>query len=381
MRRGDDAPGRGDDERPLAILHVDPERGMSGGEAQVLGLVRHLAAAGDRQAVAADPRGGLATAAAALGVAVLPLRIRNHLDVIAGRRLAGLLASGGYDIVHFHTARAHAMSAFVGRSRARKIVTRRMDYRLRGGSYARWLYNRGTDAVVAISEGVRAALVASGVRADRIAVVPSGVDVGRFAAAAGRRAAERARLGLGADDFVVAIVGALEQRKGHATLLDALALVHEPPVRLLCAGSGSLAAALARRADALGLGDRARFLGHVDDVPGLLAAVDAVAMPSRHEGLGVAALEAMAAGRPLVVSRVGGLPEVVGADAGVIVDADDPVALAAALTRLAREPATARALGEAGRARVAERFTLDAMARGTRAVYRQVLAGVTRAAS
>jgi glycosyltransferase involved in cell wall biosynthesis len=378
MPHADDAPVGRSDDGALVILHVDSERGMSGGEVQVLGLVRHLAAAGDRQAVAADPRGGLARAAAALGVAVLPLRIRNHLDVVAGRRLAGLLASGGYDIVHFHTARAHAMSAFIGRSPARRIVTRRMDYRLRGGSYARWLYNRGTDAVVAISEGVRSALVASGVRADRIVVVPSGVDVTRFAAGAARRVAERARLGIGPGEFVVAIVGALEERKGHVTLLEALALVREPPVRLLCAGSGSLAAALAARADALGIAERVRFLGHVDDVPGLLAAVDAVAMPSRHEGLGVAALEAMAAARPLVATRVGGLPEVVGADAGLLVDADDPVALAAALTRLAREPATARAFGEAGRARVAERFTLDAMARGTRAVYRRVLAADAR---
>jgi glycosyltransferase involved in cell wall biosynthesis len=156
--------------------------------------------------------------------------------------------------------------------------------------------------------------------------------------------------------------------------------VREPPVRLLCAGTGSLAASLAARADALGLTPRVRFLGHVDDVPALLAAVDAVAMPSRYEGLGVAALEAMAAGRALVASRVGGLVEAVG-DAGLLVDPDDPRALAAAITRLAREPATVRALGDAGRRRVAARFTLDAMAQGTRAVYRRVLAGDRRAAS
>jgi glycosyltransferase involved in cell wall biosynthesis len=361
-----------DDDVPLGILHVDPELGMGGGEAQVLGLVRHLAAAGDRQAVAADSGGALATAAAALGVAVVPLRIRNHADVLAGRRLARLLASGRYDIVHFHTARAHAMSAFLGRSTARRVVTRRMDYPLRGGRYARWLYNRRADAVVAISEGVRTALLASGVRPERITVVPSGVDVEVFTAAADRRERERARLGLRAGEFVVAIVGALEDRKGHATLLEAVALVREPEVRLFCAGTGSLTEALAAQRDALGLGERVRFLGHVEDVPGLLAAVDAVAMPSRHEGLGVAALEAMAAGRPLIASRAGGLPEVVGDEGGLLVEPGDVAGLAAAIARLARDPETARALGAAGRARAASRFTLAAMARGTRAVYRRL---------
>lgn len=366
-------------EAPLAVLHVDPERGMAGGEAQVLGLVRYLAAAGDRQAVAADPRGALADAVAALGVPVVPLRIRNHFDLIAGRRLARLLVSGGYDIVHFHTARAHAMSAFLGRTRARRVVTRRMDYPLRGGRYVRWLYNQGVDAVVAISEGVRTALLASGVRPERVVVVPSGVDIERFTAAAGVRDEMRARLGLRPDEFAVAIVAALEERKGHATLLEALARVPDS-VRLFCAGSGALADALAARRDALGLGERVRFLGHVRDVPALLAAVDAVAMPSRHEGLGVAALEAMAAGRPVVATRVGGLPEVVGDEAGLLVAVDDVAALAAAITRLARDPAAARALGEAGRARVASRFTLAAMARGTRDLYRRLAAAPAGAA-
>src|SRR5439155_14840766 len=112
-----------------------------------------------------------------------------------------------------------------------------------------------------------------GVRADRIAVVPSGVDIARFAHAAARRAGERAQLGIGPGEFVVAIVGALEERKGHATLLQALALVREPPVRLLCAGTGSLAAALAARADALGRGARVLLLGHVAYATALLASL------------------------------------------------------------------------------------------------------------
>ena len=101
--------------RPLTVLHVDPERGFGGGEHQVLGLVRHLAAVGERPLVAAHPGGALAAAAHALAIPVVPLRIHNHADLLAGRRLARLLAREGCDMVHFHTARAHAMAAFLGR--------------------------------------------------------------------------------------------------------------------------------------------------------------------------------------------------------------------------------------------------------------------------
>ncbi len=224
----------------LHILHVDPERGMGGGETQVLGLIRHLAAAGERQTVAADPAGALAAAAPALGVAVVPLRIRNHADVIAGRRLKGLLARERYDIVHFHTARAHAMSAFLGRPmRPRRIVTRRMDYPLRGGWYARWLYNRMVDAVVAISEGVRTVLLEAGVEPERIHVIPSGVDLARFESTAAGRAAARSKLGVDGRDFVVVMVASLEERKGHRVLLDAVATLTEIDLRVFCAGTGS----------------------------------------------------------------------------------------------------------------------------------------------
>ena len=189
---------------PLAILHVDPERGLAGGEQQVLGLLAHLQAAGHRQRLAAAPESPLAARAAAMGVAVAPIRIRNHVDVVAAHRLGALLAAEHYDIVHFHTARAHAMSAFLGARRVPRVVTRRMDYRLRGGWWTRRLYGRHVDAVIAISEGVRAALIASGVAPARITVVPSGVDVARFAPTADARSAARVRFGLADDAWVLA---------------------------------------------------------------------------------------------------------------------------------------------------------------------------------
>jgi glycosyltransferase involved in cell wall biosynthesis len=357
--------------RPLAILHVDPERGLGGGERQVLGLLAHLHTQGVPQTLAADPRGRLAPLAGELGITIAPLAIRNHLDLLAARRLTGLLARERYDILHFHTARAHAMAAFLGASPGvSRVVTRRMDYPLRGGWYTRRLYNHEVQAVVAISEGVRAVLIGSGVDSARIHVVPSGVEAERFTPQVGARAASRARYAVAADACLLVVVGALEARKGHDVLLAALATLANPRVQSLCAGEGTARGALEARRAALGLTGTVRFLGRVDDVPGLLAAADVAVMPSRQEGLGVAALEAMAAGLPVIASQVGGLPEAIQDGAtGLLVPPGDAAALAAAIARLAADPAYAHRLGAAGAVRVRTRFTMAAMADATLAVY------------
>jgi glycosyltransferase involved in cell wall biosynthesis len=352
----------------VRVLHVDPERGWGGGEVQVLGLIRELGRRGQGATLAADPSGHIGRAAAEAGVPVVPLRIANHLDVRAGLRLRRLVA--GHDVVHFHTARAHALAPWCPR-RPWRVVTRRMDYVPKGGPYARLLYNRAVDRVIAISDGVRAALLQAGVLADRIRVVPSGVDVDAFAGVApGTREATRTAWGIGPDATVVMVVGALERRKGHAVLLDAARRLRpaRTDVRLVFCGDGGERAAL--EASAADLAGSVIFAGFHRDVAACLAAADVVALPSLHEGLGVAALEAMAAGRPVVASRVGGLAEVVVAeDTGLLVPPNDAEALAAAIARLAADPALRARFGAAGHARVVARHTMARMAEGTLACY------------
>src|SRR5262249_27672130 len=156
----------------------------------------------------------------------------------AGLRLRGLVP--GHHVVHFHTARAHALAPFCHGLGARLVVTRRMDYLPRGGPYARWLYNRAVDVVIAISEGVRAALVRARVRDGQICVVPSGIDPATMQASPGAADAHRRAWGIAADDVLVLTLGALERRKGHAVLLTAarqLAADH-PRLRYVFCGSG-----------------------------------------------------------------------------------------------------------------------------------------------
>jgi len=352
----------------MRVLHVDPERAWGGGEVQVVGLVRELAVRGHDSTVAAHPGGPLARAAAAAGARVVPLGVANHFDVRAAlvlRRLAP-----GFDVVHFHTARAHALAPLSRGRGARLVVTRRMDYVPAGGPYVRFLYNRAVDAVIAISEGVRTALIRVGVRAERIRVVPSGIDARALAAPPAARAAVRREWGLGDDEVAVVALGALEVRKGHAVLLAAATGLASaaPRLRYVFCGEGRQAKALAGAAAALD--GVVEMVGFRRDVAACLAAADIVALPSLQEGLGVAALEAMAAGRPVVASRVGGLAEaVVHEETGLLVPPGDPTALAAALARLARDPDLRARLGAAGHARVLARYTATRMAEGTLACY------------
>lgn len=349
----------------MRVLHVDPERGWGGGEVQVLALLERQARAGLDVLLAADPAGRLAARAAARGIPTAALPVRNHLDVHAGRRLRRL--ARGADVVHFHTARAHALAPWLAGLGARRVVTRRMDYAPRGGWVVRLLYERAVDVVIAISEGVHRALVAAGIDPARIVVVPSGVDLDRVGAAATSRARERQGLGIADDETLVLGLGALERRKGFDVLVAAAARCGSP-LRLVLAGEGRERDALARQAKDAGV--RLALTGFRDDVAPLLAAADVVAVPSRAEGLGIAALEAMAARRAVVASRVGGLAEVVrDGETGVLVPPDDPGALAAALGRLARDPDERARLGTAAATRVRERFSLDAMAAGTLACY------------
>jgi glycosyltransferase involved in cell wall biosynthesis len=351
----------------VRILHVDPERGWGGGEVQVVALVQELGARGHASTVAAHPAGPLGPAAAAAGARVVPLPIANHLDVRAALALRRL--APGFDVVHFHTARAHALAPLSRGRGARLVVTRRMDYVPAGGPWARFLYNRAVDAVIAISEGVRAALLRAGVRAERIRVVPSGIDAHAFSAPPEARASVRREWGLGDDEVAVVVMGALEARKGHGVLLAAAAALAsaEPRLRYVFCGEGREAKALAAAA---GLGGAALMVGFRRDVAACLAAADIVALPSLQEGLGVAALEAMAAGRPVVASRVGGLGEaVVHEETGLLVAPGDPTVLAAALARLAGDPGLRARLGAGGRARVLAHYTAARMAEGTLACY------------
>jgi glycosyltransferase involved in cell wall biosynthesis len=228
------------------------------------------------------------------------------------------------------------------------------------------VYARAT-AIIAVSEVVAASVRTwYRVPSERVFVVPNGVDAARFAPDPAVRARERARFGYADTDRVLLVAGVLTRQKGVDFAIDALARLapRHPTARLLVAGDGPHHAALVRRVHAHGLDARVRFAGAVpaSAMPALYNTADVFLFPTvRVEAFGIVAAEAMAAGLPVVVSRVGAVPEVVAhGETGLLVPPGDPAALARAVGELLEDPGRAAALGARARTRAASDFALAA---------------------
>lgn len=361
-----DAPER------LRVLHVDSERSWRGGERQVLLLMERQRAAGDEPHLAAPGDSALAERARAEGAPVHAVPMRGTWDLAAAVRLARLHRVLRPHVVHWHAARAHALGAIAARFAPGpvRVLSRRVDFPVRGSLGSRLLYTDPADVILAISEGVRNALRGSGVPDRRIRVVPSGIDPRPFQGPYDRAALRRA---LGIPDGVVLVlqVAALAPHKSQTDLLKAAALLRDrvPFIRIWIAGEGLLRDTLEREHASLVLGDFVRFLGFRRDVADLLRAADIFCLSSYLEGMGTSILDAMAAGLPAVATRVGGIPEVVAeGETGLLVPPREPSALADALQTLAGDADRRAKMGERARTRVRE-FSADRTAERTRAIY------------
>jgi glycosyltransferase involved in cell wall biosynthesis len=234
---------------------------------------------------------------------------------------------------------------------------------------------RLTDAIAAVSEPLTDyAETELHVPRAKLRVIRNGIDVARYRAA--RTGSLRRALGLDDEALLVGIVARFDPVKDHETMLTAFREVSAavPSSHLVLIGDGELRAAIASRARELELDRRVHFLGTQRDIPAVLPELDVVALSSRAEGLPMALLEAMAAGRAVVATSVGAIPELLRDGAGVTAPPGDPAALAAALVGLLRDaPARARA-GEIARERVTTGYSLAVMANAYEAMYREVIA-------
>jgi len=240
---------------------------------------------------------------------------------------------------------------------------------------------RWADCILVNAEAIRESLLRQGYEGEKIVVITNGIALERFAA---RQPSEALRLTLGFPPAarLVAVYSRLNHMKGVRFFLDAALTLagRYPDVRFLVAGDGGIKRELEEHASRLGLGERIRFTGFRRDIADLLSETTISVLPSLSEGTSNTLLESMAAGIPVVATRVGGNPEVVeDGVSGLLVPPGDAPALAAATSRLLDDQGLAFRLGRAGRQRVAERYSMSGSILATERLY-QRLAAKARAA-
>ncbi len=300
-------------------------------------------------------------------------------------RLGQLLASRRYDVVHSHSPLLGAAARSLAMSRRLVMVHTEhnvwQSYRPLT-RFANTVTTGRNRLVFAVSEGVAGSMQSPRwvpwMRLPPFEVLYHGIDETEIQAHAGARSAARMQLGLAHETPLLVTVGNLSAKKDHRLLLTAFAEVghRRSDAILVIIGGGPLAEELRRYADELGLDDRVRFLGQRSDVPSLLPAFDVFVLSSRHEGLPLAMLEAMASGLPVVVTEVGGVPEVVSHDEnGLMVPPGDPIALAAAIESVLDDRSRSARLAAMGRVTASE-FSIRASVERTKAAYSGLLRGV-----
>ncbi len=385
---------------PVHILRVIARLNMGGPALHVAYLTAGLAERGYETTLVAGTlargEGSMAFVAEKLGVEVVTIdqlhrEISPLRDAVAVIRLARLMRSERPQILHTHTAKAGAIgrvASLLAREARPPIVLHTFHGHVLRGYFdpvrtglfralERWLAKHST-ALVAVSPQVRDDLVSLGVAPRKsFAVVRLGIPLEeRVATSEGARERTRALLGIAPERFVVGWIGRMTGVKRTDDVLAALARLRDQGIdACLCmVGDGPDRDQVERRAKALRIVRHCFFLGYQDDVGPFYAALDAFVLPSGNEGTPVSAIEALAAGRPVVASRVGGVPDVVrdGVD-GFLVEPGDVEALAAALARLAGDPELRAKMGAGARERVLARYAVARLVDDIDLLYRSLL--------
>jgi glycosyltransferase involved in cell wall biosynthesis len=280
-------------------------------------------------------------------------------------------------IVHTHGYRTDVVDRGVAAQLRIPTVTTVHGPSMNGGlkgAFYEWVQRtnyRRFEAVVAVSAALRATTLADGVASERLHLIPNAFGAMRASLA---RPEARRRLGIDTNATVIGWVGRLIPIKGADIFLEALQRLPSPRPTVVMIGHGAEAEALAQQAQQLGLQDVVRFYHDVTDADRLFSAFDAFVLSSRSEGTPLVLLEAMAARVPIIATSVGGVPEMTGSGEALLVPAEDPVALAHAITDVLQNPDTARQRTEQAAARLKTAFSFDEMLDRYEEVYRAIQA-------
>ena len=368
---------------PAKLMLLAIGLGVGGTESHILELASRIDRSRFDVTVCTLKSGGrVAEELHARGIRVLSLDGAGKLDARVMFRLFKLIRDERPDVIQAFLFWANLAARICGRLvRTFAIISSYHDEIVSEGWMIRLvdrLTLKWTHGILCCSEAVRRSVLSRiGGNGGQFTVIPFGVDVDRFGSPS---AATRQELGLQAEGPVIGTVCRLvEPKKGLSILLQAMfelkRRLGKPPCQLLIVGDGPAREALEVLRDRFGLSRWVVFAGTRRDIPRVLHALDAFVLPSLYEGFGIAILEAMAAGKAVVATKVGGIPEfVVPNETGLLVDPGNVVALAEAIASVLGDPERARQMGIRGRARVVTGFQMSTVVRQHEQAYEACLA-------
>ncbi len=360
------------------ILHTESSLGWGGQEHRSVAEAKIMRQRGHRLLVAADPRGELYARARGQGFTVFPLNFGGMKNLGAWRDLRRLLRQERVDILNTHSS----LDSWVGflawlslGKRPTLVRTRHLSTRVSPNWPTRRLY-LAPAAVITTSREIAELLHGDlGVPRERLHAIPTGVSLADFAPRPPDPGLA-ARLNLPPGAFVFGTVSVLRSWKGHLYLLEAFNHLAQEGLNavLVIVGEGPYRPVIEEKIHTLGLDDKVRLVGHQDAVPQWLALMDAFVLASyAHEGVPQALLQALAMGKPVAATAMGGIPEVIiPEETGLMAPPRDSQALARAMARLMGEPSLRAKLSRQG-PRVASRYSLEQMADALEALYARLM--------
>jgi len=365
-----------------------PKLGIGGAEIQVLEFIKHL----DRS------RFTISLLTLTAGLKEMESEASQYLEafeVVGFRRrrlpvsfvkMVAWLRRGRFDVLHCHLPLADLLGRPAGRLAGIPVIVTTEHGR---NTWKPWYYlvaermlNHITDLRICVSQDVlEIRRRREGTPPSKLVRIPNGVDAERFRRPGRDRAEVMKEQGWQPEDFLVVSVGRLEPEKNYPVLIQAVAglTARHPRVRCLLVGDGGLKGELTAMVKSLGLDGVVRLAGRRDDIPEILGAADVFVLASSKEGLPVSLLEAMAAGKAVVVTAVGGMPEVIRTgENGIVVPPGDSAALGAAMERLIEDSGARAKMGNLASAEAARDFDIDRVAGDVGALYARIHASKRR---
>ncbi len=356
----------------LKILYVDTDREWRGGQEQLLTLMLGIKERQHQVSLAAPSDCLLSSKAREWGIETFPFAQRSELSPWALFQLWNILGKRDFDIIHLNGPRALLAGGVASKlcGVPLRVCSRRVNFPLKS-PLSHLKYNWMQESVVTVSISICQTLIDGGIRPDLIHVIYEGVDLAWLDSQQPEPLADvNHRL-------VVGTVAHLSPEKGHRTLLEAAARIVSkvPDVHFVFVGRGELMSELDEMIQELGIQNHVLLTGFRSDSEALMKRFDIFCLPSLSEGLSSAILVAMASRLPVIATQVGGIPElVIDGETGIVVPPNDPDQLAEALCKVLGSCELRQRMGQAGRQRIEESFTLERKLQETESLYSHLLA-------